>query len=91
MAWELSKPGYTTRILGSVFYPIGKGSLKPGDILLNAAEHVVLFGGWADASQTQYVAYEETRPGEGTVKRVTPYPYWYSKSSFLPYRYNNIC
>jgi len=91
MAWELSKPGYTTQTLPSVSHPISKGQLKPGDILLNRAEHVVLFGGWANSAQTEYVAYEETRPGEGTVKRNTPYPYWYSQSSFLPYRSNNIC
>lgn len=91
MAWELSKPGLTTRTLGTVSHSISKGDLQSGDILLNAAEHVVIFGGWADSSHSQYVAYEETRPGEGTVKRVTPYPYWYNKSKFLPYRYNNIC
>jgi hypothetical protein len=91
MAWGLSKPGYTTYTLPQVSHPISKGQLKPGDIILNKSEHVVLFGGWADGSQTHYVAYEETRPREGTVKRVTPYPYWYQTSSFLPYRYNNIC
>jgi hypothetical protein len=91
MAWELSKPGYTTRTLPSVSHPISKSQLKEGDVLLNRAEHVVLFGGWANSAHTEYVAYEETRPGEGTVKRNTPYPYWYSQSSFLPYRYNNIC
>jgi len=91
MAWELSKPGYVTSTLPQVSHPISKSQLKPGDIILNRAEHVVLFGGWADASHSHYVAYEETRPGEGTVRRVTPYPYWYQTSSFLPYRYNNIC
>jgi hypothetical protein len=50
--------------------------LKPGDVLLCRTEHVVIFGGWTDAHH--YVAYEETRPGEGTVRRVTPYPYWYA-------------
>jgi hypothetical protein len=91
MAWGLSQPGYVTSTLPQVSHPISKGQLKPGDIILNRAEHVVLFGGWADGSQSHYIAYEETRPGEGTVRRVTPYPYWYSTSSFLPYRYNNIC
>jgi len=91
MAWGLSKPGYTTFTLPEVSHAISKADLKHGDILLNRAEHVVLFGGWTDASHSHYVAYEETRPGEGTVKRVTPYPYWYQTSSFLPYRYNHIC
>ena len=70
---------------------ITKSELQPGDVLLYAAEHVVLFGGWADSSHTHYHAYEETRPGEGTVARVTPYPYWYSASSFLPYRFDHVC
>jgi hypothetical protein len=91
MCWELSKPGLTTFTLPTVSHPISKSELKPGDILLNKSEHVVLFGGWVDSSRTKYMAYEETRPGEGTVKRATPYPYWYNQAAFLPYRYKSIC
>jgi len=91
MSWGLNKPGLTTFTLGTVSHPITKDDLQPGDILLDRSEHVVLFGGWTDSAKTHYVAYEETRPGEGTVKRTTPYPYWYNTNLFLPYRYNAIC
>jgi len=91
MAWETAKPGYTTFTLPQISKPISKDDLQPGDVLLCTTEHVVLFGGWSDASKTQYVAYEETKPGEGTVKRVTPYPYWYNTGCFKPYRFNSVC
>jgi hypothetical protein len=91
MAWALSKPGYVTQTLGQVSKRITKDELLEGDILLYAAEHVVIFGGWTNSAKSEYVAYEETKPGEGTVKRATPYPYWYDTASFLPYRFNSVC
>jgi len=89
MAWETSQPGYVTSTLPQVSHPIARSALQPGDVLLCRSEHVVIFGGWSGPSH--YVAYEETRPGEGTVRRVTPYPYWYNTGCFLPYRYNAVC
>jgi len=89
--WELGGPGRVTQTLPGVSHKITKAELAEGDIILDTAEHVVLFGGWADSAKTQYTAYEETRPGEGTVKRVTPYPYWYNTAAFVPYRYNSVC
>ncbi|MFI1170411.1 peptidoglycan-binding protein [Streptomyces melanogenes] len=94
MAWGLGSsqttwtlPGFATRI--------SKGQLKPGDILVRnntaspqSGSHVVLFGGWADASRTHYIAYEQTRPH--TKKRKTPYTYWNHSGSYVPYRYNGI-
>jgi hypothetical protein len=91
MCWELSKPGYTTFTLPQVSHEISKGDLQSGDVLLDTSEHVVLFRGWADSGHTQYTSMEETRPGEGTVERVTPYPYWYNQAAFIPYRYNHVC
>jgi len=91
MAWALSKPGLVTQTLGSVSTKITKDQLMEGDILLYAAEHVVLFGGWTNTAKTEYTAYEETKPGEGTVSRATPYPYWYDTADFLPYKYNSVC
>jgi len=91
MAWSLPKPGLTTRNLATVATKITKNELQPGDILLNAAEHVVIFGGWTESSKDHYTAFEETKPGEGTVKRTTPYPYWYNTAAFLPYRFNSVC
>jgi len=89
MAWEAAKPGYTTETLPQISHPISKGELQPGDILLCRTEHVVLFGGWTSGGD--YIAYEETKPGEGTVRRATPYPYWYNTACFQPYRYNSVC
>jgi hypothetical protein len=63
MCWETAKPGYVTSTLHEVSHPISKEALQPGDALLCASEHVVLFGGWANAAKTEYTAYEETRPG----------------------------
>jgi len=91
MAWGLAKPGHTTFTLPQVSKKISKADLKEGDILLYSAEHVVIFGGWADSAKTKYIAYEESRPGVGTVKRTTPYPYWYNTAKFFPYRYNSVC
>jgi len=89
--WELGKPGLVTSTLPSVSHRITKAELKEGDVLLNTAEHVIIFGGWVGTGQTHYMGYEETRPGEGTVKRETPYPYWYSQNLFVPYRLNSAC
>jgi len=91
MAWETSKPGYTTFTMPGISKEITKAELQNGDVLLCTTEHVVLFGGWADASHANYIAYEETKPGEGTVKRVTPYPYWYHTGCFIPHRYDSVC
>lgn len=91
MAWELSKPGLTTQTMHTVAHNISKSQLEKGDALNCDSEHIVLFGGWSDSSQTHYIAYEETKPGEGTVRRVTPYPYWYNTGCFHPIRYNNVC
>lgn len=89
MAWEL-KSSLTTQTLPTVAHKIAKADLQPGDVLLDVQEHVVLFGGWT-SGQSEYMAYEETRPGEGTVKRPTPYPYWYNQAAFIPYRFNSVC
>jgi hypothetical protein len=91
MAWQLAGPGLTTETLDTVSHAITKAELAPGDVLLCKSEHVVLFGGWVSSAQTQFVAFEETRPGEGTVKRATPYPYWYNTACFQPYRLNTAC
>ena len=91
MAWEAAKPGYTTSTLHEIASPISKDQLTPGDVLLCEGEHVVLFGGWANSERSSYLAFEETRPGEGTVKRNDPYPYFYNTACFKPYRYNAVC
>jgi len=75
-AWGLAKPGTNTYGLmkSSVSHQITKDQLQPGDALI-ADSHVVLFGGWADSSHTQYYALEDDG-SDGTVAHVIPYPYW---------------
>ncbi|MDN0201142.1 VCBS repeat-containing protein [Streptomyces sp. S.PNR 29] len=94
MAWGLPGPGPNTVGLLDHSYPIAKGDLKTGDILLDAqgdanTRHVVLFDRWADSAQTSYWGYEQAGD-TGTVYRKIPYPYFSTPSDFKPYRYRNI-
>ncbi len=95
MAWGLSKQygGLSTRDMASpkVAHQITKAELLPGDVLLDANEHVVIFGGWTDASRSHYTAYEEVGPTAWcALESVIPYPYWPVGLHFAPYRYNGI-
>lgn len=91
MCWELSKPGLTTQTMHTVASNINKDQLAPGDALNCDSEHIILFAGWTDGTKSHFIGMEETKPGEGTVKRSTPYPYWYNTGCFHPIRYNNVC
>ncbi|MER5443036.1 peptidoglycan-binding protein [Streptomyces sp. NPDC002790] len=94
MAWGL--PGNEwTGSLAQYGTRITKAQLQPGDMLLfhNPADpekgsHVTIFGGWANASHTQYMAYEQTKPG--TRAQATPYAYWSHSSSYVAYRYRAV-
>jgi hypothetical protein len=98
-AWGLTTPGYTTKTLPSVAYPITKDQLAPGDILNNRDgdgnqldAHVLIFAGWANASHSQYNAYEENPYWNGAHYTTNiPYPFWpgYSQS-YVPMRYKNL-
>lgn len=86
-------PGYTTFTLPQVTYPIDQSQLAPGDIILNIQDHVVLFAGWTDSSQTQYNAYEEA-PGSNCDTAPAhygpiPYPY-YGQPNYAPYRWSGV-
>ncbi|MFJ2771170.1 peptidoglycan-binding protein [Streptomyces sp. NPDC087300] len=94
MAWGLGSNQWTGS-LAAYGVRITKSQLKPGDMLLfhnpsnpGAGSHVTIFGGWADASKTRYVAYEQTRPH--TLKRTTPYAYWNHSGGYVPYRYKYV-
>jgi hypothetical protein len=89
MAWELGS-SYLKAHIPQVAYPITEDELQPGDILLNTAQHVAIFGGWADPGHTEFVAYEEIPPQ--CVRHVIPYPCdpQYDAQGFVPYRYDNI-
>ncbi|MEV5980766.1 peptidoglycan-binding protein [Streptomyces sp. NPDC052114] len=94
MAWGLGGNQWTGS-LASYGVRISKNELRPGDMLLfhnpanpGAGSHVTIFGGWADAPKTRYVAYEQTRPH--TLKRTTPYAYWNHSGGYVPYRYKYL-
>lgn len=94
-AWGLSKPGLNTiGLMGSsVSHRITKDQLQPGDALI-ANDHVVLFGGWANSSHTQYYALEDDGD-QGTVAHVIPYPYWSHNGqtnggTYEPYAKNGV-
>lgn len=97
MCWNTSKPGYSTRTLDDISDLVTKEALQPGDAMVAYDRHAVLFGGWANAERTQYYAYEMSSgaskgTGDGTVMRITPYPYWpsYYPNEFKPYRLHGI-
>lgn len=52
----------------SVSEKISKSDLQPGDALINSG-HTILFGGWANAEHTKYIAIENASQA-GTVSRV---------------------
>ncbi|MEH0108110.1 cell wall-associated hydrolase [Tersicoccus sp. MR15.9] len=89
MAWHL-RTSYVTSTLPQVSHRITKTQLRPGDVMLKTSGHVVIFNGWANTAHTKYNAMEESRPGVGTVARVTPYPYWSGQGTFVPYRLNGL-
>ncbi|WP_306320372.1 MULTISPECIES: peptidoglycan-binding protein [unclassified Streptomyces] len=94
MAWGL--PGNEwTGSLAQYGTRITKAQLQPGDILLfhnpsdpEKGSHVTIFGGWANASRTQYVAYEQTRPGARV--QTTPYAYWSHSKNYIALRYKAV-
>ncbi|UQT58369.1 peptidoglycan-binding protein [Streptomyces durmitorensis] len=94
MAWNLGGNEWTGS-LSAFAVRITKSQLQPGDILLfhnpanpEKGSHVTIFGGWANAAHTQYVAYEQARPSAR--KRTTPYAYWSNGSRYLAYRYKGV-
>lgn len=98
MVWALGFPGQSTRTFKYVSEPTSKAALQPGDVLISYNNHAVLFGGWADPTWTKYYAYEmsssasrnSTPTPDGTVVRVTPYPYWGNDQSYVPMRMPGI-
>ncbi|WP_052681905.1 hypothetical protein [Saccharothrix sp. ST-888] len=97
-AWGLETPGLNTwGLMGSgVAHRITKDDLQPGDALI-AGDHTVLFGGWADAAHTKYIALEDNG-SQGTVSHVIPYPYYSGDAGseaaaghpYVPYRRNGM-
>jgi hypothetical protein len=89
MALGLPGPGLDTAGLAARATPIPKTDLAPGDLLINPAPggagHVVIFERWLDASQTNYLGYEQSGDG-GTHHRPIPYPYFGDRYPTSPYR-----
>ncbi|MDO9557905.1 MAG: cell wall-binding repeat-containing protein [Coriobacteriia bacterium] len=98
MSWGLPKPGASTRTFHAYATAVTKESLQPGDALVSYSNHVLVFGGWADQQRVTYYAYEMSSSessrtgGDGTVVRVTPYPYWSwpLDRPYIPYRLTGI-
>lgn len=80
------KPGLVTSTFPRHGEYISKAQLRPGNLMLNSAQHVLMFAGWATGDSSKYYAYEEG--SKGAVYRVVPYPYWqgYNPSAYKPFR-----
>eukprot|EP01127_Copromyxa_protea_P009792 TRINITY_DN232_c0_g2_i1.p1 TRINITY_DN232_c0_g2~~TRINITY_DN232_c0_g2_i1.p1 ORF type:complete len:201 (+),score=40.35 TRINITY_DN232_c0_g2_i1:93-695(+) len=92
--WGLTR-GYTTRSLPEVAHKITKEELKPGDIMLNTSEHVIIFGGWENnKTKTHYHAFQEpgchTNGPHHAFSEVTVYPNSWDPEKFIPYRFNHV-
>lgn len=89
-AWGLPGPGLNTIGLmqPGISHPITKDDLQPGDAMI-ADEHTVIFGGWADAAHTHYIAIEDSG-SQGCVSHVIPYPYYSGSGPYHPYRRNGV-
>ncbi len=61
MAWHLSS-SLTTSTLDQASSTISKSSLRPGDALLYAGQHTVLFIGWKDQDAGTFYYYSESNP-----------------------------
>lgn len=85
-AWGTGR-SWTTSTMHSIAYPIPGDQLQPGDAMLNAGSHVRVFYGWADASHSQYIAYEQTGPC--TTCSLHSYDSDVARG-YVPYRYNQI-
>jgi hypothetical protein len=86
MAWGLDQ-SYTTWSLTEVARPIHKDEMLPGDIMLNTADHVVIFGGWANRQHSRYIVLEEAHSTGGAVRREMNYPFWIDGNMYHPYRF----
>lgn len=67
MALKLGPTGLycpnTSALAGSTYsYGIAKSNLRPGDYLVDAGNHVVLFHRWADAAHSRFVLFEMSNP-----------------------------
>ncbi|MFE7034366.1 peptidoglycan-binding protein [Streptomyces sp. NPDC057621] len=94
MAWNLGGNEWTGS-LDKYGVRVARSDLQPGDILLfhnpsdpEKGSHVVIFGGWTDYTQSQYIAYELTRPHAR--RQATPYAYWSNSDRYLAYRYKGL-
>lgn len=93
-SWRLPG-GLVTQTLGEVSHEIEKEQLKPGDALLNPAEHVMLFNGWANHDHSAFHAIQEAGCNAAplpphAVANIQSWPVWGVPHLFKPMRYNHI-
>lgn len=91
MAWALNqRVNYWTGNLATVSHRIPSYALQPGDILLKAYDHTVIFAGWTNAEQTRFNLYEQYRRGY-PARQVYGAPLsYYLNRGYGAYRYNGL-
>jgi hypothetical protein len=91
MSWKTTVGGhsysYSTRSLHNVSSVVASAALLPGDALVKYDHHAIVFYGWADASRTTYIAYEQTGPATKTSLRSLAADIAYG---YKPYRRRGI-
>ncbi|MEU1287962.1 hypothetical protein ABZ449_27535, partial [Kitasatospora sp. NPDC005856] len=93
MAWHLSAPGLSTKGLPGVSHEINRSDLRPGDVLNDYEDHVILFEKWQDAAHTVFDYYSF---GSTPVKHVlgvsinAPYFDSHPNSLYKALRYDNV-
>ncbi|MFC8722709.1 hypothetical protein [Kitasatospora sp. NPDC057198] len=91
MAWHLSGDNWTGN-LSDVSYSVARQDLMPGDVLLDAAHHVILFNAW-ESDHTRFTYYSF---GAAPVKKVGPVSIdaptidGWANSNYQARRYNKI-
>lgn len=91
MAWRLDpRANYWTGNLDTVSTRIPTEALKPGDVLNLPFKHVVIFGGWADATRTRFNLYEQYATGSTPRYAVNASLAYYLDRGYGAFRYNGI-
>ncbi|MFE4592198.1 hypothetical protein ACFRK6_21225, partial [Streptomyces laurentii] len=95
MAWHLSSSagnnyGETTWTLPQFADRLGGlDDLRPGDMIDDEDQHVVLFKAWTDSAHTSAIVLEEARPGTDARQSTVSRSYLLD-NGFHPYRYKKV-
>lgn len=66
--------------------------MEEGDIMVNPAQHELLFHSWAKSDKSEYWAIELGGP-RGSIKYQIPWPYWSSQNpgAYVPCKVTKAC